>query len=91
MTADTMVAARDPYGWRPLAIADTSDGSYVVASETIAFGVTGATTLRDVAPGEMVIWDHNNRITSQRFAEAPRRAHCIFEHVYFARPGSQCR
>lgn len=89
MTADTMVAARDPYGWRPLAIADTSDGSYVVASETIAFGVTGATTLRDVEPGEMVIWDHNNRITSQRFAEAPRRAHCIFEHVYFARPGSR--
>lgn len=88
MTEDSMVAVRDPHGWRPLAIADYTDGGYMVASETIAFGVTGATCIRDVEPGEMVIWNHNNRLESQRFAEATRRAHCIFEHVYFARPGS---
>jgi len=88
MTEDAMVAVRDPYGFRPLAIADYNDGAYMVASETLAFGVTNATYVRDVEPGEMVIWDRSNRLESRRFAEAPRRAHCVFEHVYFARPGS---
>jgi amidophosphoribosyltransferase len=88
LTKDTMVAVRDPYGFRPLAIADYDDGGYMVASETIAFGVTGATSVREVEPGEMVIWNHSNRLESRRFADSPRRAHCIFEHVYFARPGS---
>jgi amidophosphoribosyltransferase len=88
MTEDALVAVRDPYGFRPLAIADYDDGGYMVASETLAFGVTDATYVRDVEPGEMVIWDRSNRLDSRRFAESSRRAHCIFEHVYFARPGS---
>ncbi|MBN2449916.1 MAG: amidophosphoribosyltransferase [Lentisphaeria bacterium] len=88
MTADAMVAARDPFGFRPLAIGDFNDGAYIVASETIAFGVTGASTMREVEPGEMIVWDSSNRLESRRFAECTRRAHCIFEHVYFARPGS---
>ena len=88
LTEDALVAVRDPHGFRPLAIADYDDGAYMVASETIAFGVTGATCMREVEPGEMVIWNHNNRMSSRRYAECTRRAHCIFEHVYFARPGS---
>jgi amidophosphoribosyltransferase len=88
LTPDAMVAVRDPYGFRPLAIGDYDDGAYMVASETIAFGVTGASFVREVEPGEMVIWNRSNRVESRRFADSPRRAHCIFEHVYFARPGS---
>ncbi len=88
MSHDYMVAVRDPFGFRPLCIGDFDDGGYMVASETIALQVAGARYLRDVAPGEMVIWGPNNTMVSHRYAESPRRAHCIFEHVYFARPGS---
>ena len=88
MTRDAMAAARDPFGFRPLSIGDFDDGGYIVASETIAFGVTGASYVREVEPGEIVIWGPSNRLRSRRFATSERRAHCIFEHVYFARPGS---
>lgn len=88
MTDDAMVAVRDPHGFRPLAIGDFDDGGYMVASETIAFNISGMRYLRDVEPGEMVIWGANNSMTSRRFAPCEKRAHCIFEHVYFARPGS---
>jgi amidophosphoribosyltransferase len=84
-----MVAVRDPLGFRPLAIGAFPDGGYIVASETIAFDVTGADYLREVEPGEMVVWDRDGTMTSHRFVESRRRAHCIFEHVYFARPGSR--
>ncbi len=88
LTRDAMVAVRDAHGFRPLAIGDFNDGGYMVASETIAFSAIGANYVRDVEPGEMVIWDRNNRMLSRRFAKCERRAHCIFEHVYFSRPGS---
>ncbi|MFO7821892.1 MAG: amidophosphoribosyltransferase [Lentisphaeria bacterium] len=88
MTRDNMVAVRDPHGFRPLAIGDFCDGSYMVASETISLHVTGANYVREVEPGEMIIWNKNNGMESRRFAECTKRAHCIFEHVYFARPGS---
>ena len=88
MTRDSMAAVRDPYGFRPLSIAEFCDGSYIVASETISFHVTGAAYRREVEPGEMIIWNKNNGMESRKFAESKRRAHCIFEHVYFARPGS---
>lgn len=88
LTKDEMVAVRDPYGFRPLAIGDFRDGGHIVASETIAFEVTGAKYLRDVEPGEMVVFGREGTLKSRRFASAPRRAHCIFEHIYFARPGS---
>jgi amidophosphoribosyltransferase len=89
MIDDVMAAARDPFGFRPLAIGDFNDGGYIVASETIAFSVTGATYVREVEPGELVIWGAGNRMVSRQFAKCERRAHCIFEHVYFARPGSR--
>ncbi|MCF7854172.1 MAG: amidophosphoribosyltransferase [Candidatus Pacebacteria bacterium] len=88
MTRDHVVAVRDPHGFRPLAVADFCDGSYMIASETISFDVTGAKYVREVEPGEMIVWGPNSRMESRMFAESPRRAHCIFEHVYFARPGS---
>lgn len=89
ITRNEMAAVRDPWGFRPLAVAEFDDGGYMAASETIAFNVAGARYLREVEPGEMIVWDKNNRLHSQRFAETNRRAHCIFEHVYFSRPGSK--
>ena len=88
MTADELVAVRDPYGFRPLVMGFFDDGGLVVASETIAFNASGATYLREIEPGEIVTINKNNRHTSRFFAKSERRAHCIFEHVYFARPGS---
>jgi amidophosphoribosyltransferase len=82
-------AARDPWGIRPLAIGQLPEGQYVVASETCAFDAIGAHYIRDVEPGEIVrIDDHG--LTSRFFDKpAAERAHCCFEHVYFANPASK--
>lgn len=86
---DRVEAARDPWGWRPLSIGRLADGGYVVASETIALDVVGAEFVRDVEPGEIVTLNDDG-LSSRRFAEAaPRRAQCVFEHVYFASPASR--
>jgi amidophosphoribosyltransferase len=77
--------ARDPRGFRPLSIARLGDG-WVLASETCAFDLLGATFVRDVAPGELVTIDENG-LTSEHLG-AGAQAACIFEHVYFARPDS---
>lgn len=85
---DRIEAARDPWGWRPLVLGVAPDGSHVVASETIALDVIGATLLREVEPGEIVTLSDQG-VTSRRFSDpADRHAHCVFEHVYFASPAS---
>jgi len=85
---DRIEAARDPWGWRPLVIGKLPDGRHVVASETVALDVVGATLIREVQPGEIVTLSDAG-LSSRRFDDpAPRRAHCIFEHVYFANPSS---
>ncbi len=78
--------ARDPQGFRPLAIGRLGDRGWVLASETCALDLIGATFVRDVEPGEFVTIDESG-LSSQRFAEA-KNARCVFEHVYFARPDS---
>lgn len=86
---DRIEAARDPFGIRPLSIGKTKSGSFVVASETCAFDVIDAEFIRDVEPGEIVTLDKNG--ISSRFFVQPGSvtpAHCIFEHIYFARPDS---
>lgn len=86
--SDRLEAARDPWGWRPLVIGKTHEGNYVFASETIALDVIHAEFIREVDPGEIVTASAEG-LTSRRFAEpAPRRASCVFEHVYFASPAS---
>jgi amidophosphoribosyltransferase len=86
---DRIEAARDPYGWRPLVIGRLEDGRHVVASETVALDVVGAAFVREVEPGEIVTLSDAG-LASRRFDDpAPRRAHCIFEHVYFANPSSR--
>jgi amidophosphoribosyltransferase len=82
-----LFAARDPHGFRPLSIARLPDGGYMIASESCAFDLVGAETIREIDPGEMVILQRGSEPISIRFAE-PKPKHCVFEHVYFARPDS---
>jgi amidophosphoribosyltransferase len=85
---DRIEAARDPWGWRPLVLGQLQSGQYVVASETVALDVVGAKVIREVEPGEIVTISDKG-LESRRFADvAPRPAHCVFEHVYFANPAS---
>jgi len=81
-----LIAVRDPYGVRPLCLGQV-DGAYVVASETCALDLINATYLRDVEPGEMLIINENG-LRSVKALTAGRRAHCIFEFIYFSRPDS---
>ncbi len=88
MTKDCVMAARDPLGFKPLSIGKLGD-AYVFASETCALNQIGATYIRDVEPGELVVVDASG-LNSFIFAESPSKhlSQCIFEHVYFARPDS---
>lgn len=88
MTKDSVMAARDPFGFRPLSIGKLGSG-YVFASETCALDQVGAEYVRDVLPGEVVTVDSRG-LRSSMFAEPvrPQLGQCIFEHVYFARPDS---
>ena len=86
LTRDRLIAVRDPQGFRPLALGRL-DGAYVVCSETCAMDLIGATYVRDVEPGEVLVVSTSGVRSIKPYARAPL-AHCIFEHVYFARPDS---
>ena len=86
LTKDRLIAVRDPHGFRPLALGRLED-AYVVASETCAMDLIGATYIRDVDPGEVLVISREGVRSIKPFATAPL-AHCVFEHVYFARPDS---
>ena len=86
LTKDKMIVVRDPHGFRPFAIGQL-DGATVVCSETCALDLIGATYVRDVEPGEVIVVDSNGAQSYKPFTDA-QSAHCIFEHVYFARPDS---
>ncbi len=87
MSSTKLIGARDPYGFHPLCIGKLND-SWVFASETCALDAIGATFVRDVEPGEVVIADKNGlRCDKTHVAEKPRGL-CIFEYIYFARPDS---
>ncbi len=95
MTKDRVVAFRDPHGLRPLALgalepSDGSDGEvrYCVASESCAFDIIGARFLRDVEPGEVVTLGAEG-LQSRMVTPGGRRAFCVFEYIYFARPDSR--
>jgi amidophosphoribosyltransferase len=90
LTEDTMIAVRDPMGIRPLCLgrlATSAKDAYVVASEPCAFDLIGATFVRDIDPGEMVIFERSGMRTLRPMGRADEHA-CIFEYVYFARPDS---
>jgi len=96
MTKDRVVAFRDPHGLRPLALgalepaADDPDAQvrYCVASESCAFDIIGAKFLREVEPGEVVTLSEHG-LSSRVVAPGARKAFCVFEYIYFARPDSR--
>lgn len=86
MTEDTMIALRDPRGFRPLSIG-TIDGTTVVASESCAFDLIGATFEREIEPGEIIYVDKKGVKSYKPFVPV-EQSPCIFEFIYFARPDS---
>jgi amidophosphoribosyltransferase len=86
LTRDRLIAVRDPHGFRPLALGRL-DNAVVICSETCAMDLIGATYERDIEPGEVLIVSADGIRSIKPFPPAPL-AHCIFEHVYFARPDS---
>ena len=86
MTAEGMIATRDPLGIRPLVMGRLGD-SYIFASETVALDIVGAEFVRSVEPGEMIVVRGTELVSHRPFADVASRP-CIFEHVYFSRPDS---
>lgn len=88
MSAQKLICARDPYGFRPLCYGMTPDGTYAVASESCALTAIGASFIRDLDPGEILVFGPEG-ITSRRehCGKQPKKL-CVFEYIYFARPDS---
>ena len=86
LTKDRMIAVRDPHGFRPLTLGQL-DGGWVVCSETCALDLIDAKWIRDIEPGEVLIAGPDGIKSIHPFPSA-QKAHCVFEHVYFARPDS---
>jgi amidophosphoribosyltransferase len=86
MMADSLIGARDTYGWRPLCLGKI-DASFVLASETCALDLVGAKYLREIEPGEIVFINKKGIESIKPFPKT-RHAFCIFEYIYFARPDS---
>lgn len=86
LTPDSLVAIRDPNGFRPMCFGRTDDALFF-SSETCGLDVVGAVYEREIAPGEMVI-AQGGTVTSTMVAASTRRAHCVFELIYFSRPDS---
>ena len=89
LTNDRLMAACDPHGLRPFSMGEIGDAC-VFSSETCAFNVIGAEFVREIEPGEMIVFDRNG-MRKTRFAKKRERALCAFEYVYFARPDSLIR
>jgi amidophosphoribosyltransferase len=93
LTDDKLIAARDPHGWRPLAVGKLGS-AFVVASETCAFDIIDAEYICDVEPGEVLVFDRESLTTGEtksyhlkKWGEKPH--YCIFEYIYFSRPDSK--
>lgn len=83
-----LIAVRDEHGFRPLCYGKTEDGRYIVASESCALDAVGATLIRDIRPGEILVFDKNGiRSIEDHCGKAPHTL-CVFEYIYFARPDS---
>lgn len=88
MSSTKMIAARDPYGFRPLCYGQMSDGAYVIASESCALTAVGAEFVRDVLPGEILVFSESGVESRKEHCDKQKRKTCIFEYIYFARPDS---
>lgn len=89
MSPQKLICARDPYGFRPLCYGKTADGMYVVASESCAVKAVGAEVIRDVEPGEILVFSKNGVVSRKEHCGKKDKKICIFEYIYFARPDSR--
>lgn len=88
MSPQKLICARDPFGFRPLCYGKTADGGYVIASESCALKAVGAEFVRDVEPGEILIFGKNGVVSRREHCRIQAKKLCIFEYIYFARPDS---
>lgn len=88
LSPQKLLCARDPYGFRPLCYGKTAEGMYVVASESCALKAVGATFIRDVEPGEILVFSKNGIVSRREHCGKKEKKPCIFEYIYFARPDS---
>ncbi len=88
MSPQKLLCARDPYGFRPLCYGRTEDGMYVVASESSALKAVGAELVRDVEPGEILVFSKEGVVSRREHCGRKKKKLCIFEYIYFARPDS---
>lgn len=88
MSSAKMIAVRDPYGFRPLCYGKMPDGSYVIASESCALTAVGAELVRDLLPGEILVFSEQGIESRREHCGIRKQKTCIFEYIYFARPNS---
>ena len=88
MSPQKLICARDPYGFRPLCYGKTEDGTFIVASESCAIKAVGAEFVRDVEPGEMLVFSKKGLVSRKEHCHKKEKKLCIFEYIYFARPDS---
>ena len=88
MSSRKLICARDPYGFRPLCYGRTQDGMYVAASESCALKAIGADLIRDIEPGEILVFGPDGIVSRKEHCGKKEKKLCIFEYIYFARPDS---
>ena len=88
MSATKLIAVRDPHGFRPLCYGQTAEGVYVVASESCALAAVGAAFIRDVRPGEILVFSEAGVTSYTEHCGAKPHKRCVFEYIYFSRPDS---
>lgn len=88
MSPAKLIAVRDKHGFRPLCYGKTEDGRYVVASESCSLDAVGAKLIREVRPGEIIVFDKEGTRSIETHCRKAKKAMCIFEYIYFARPDS---
>jgi amidophosphoribosyltransferase len=88
MSPQKLICARDPHGFRPLCYGKMEDGTYVAASESCALAAVGAEFVRDLEPGEILVFSKDGVVSRREHCGKVEPAPCIFEYIYFARPDS---
>ncbi len=88
MSSAKMIAVRDPYGFRPLCFGQLPDGTYIVASESCAVTAIGGTLIRELEPGEIIVFSKDGIVSRREHCNKKPKKLCIFEYIYFARPDS---
>lgn len=88
MTSQKLICARDPHGFRPLCYGKTPDGMYVIASESCALSAVGAEFVRDVEPGEILVFSNGGIVSRKEHCAKQDKKLCVFEYIYFSRPDS---